>query len=887
MVHPLTSWGGLCVFLPCPRPLLTNIRPILHRVLEKLQATKDVENIIAMIPPSTGKKKKARRVFGNILNHDSNNSLSYTPSPPREDAGDDDDGDDSQSAMPSKTKLQARVISNLFSIAETASAKTMAATSSGTGKSRRTSENSHYSGATTRSESSTVSRSQQSTVVVQPFSKLKIGESLDENVDGGKDDNLKSSSGSSNNLSNSSLPVPDNIRLLGRYSEESKLSMEIFDAESSNQTSATHRTGDSIDRSDNNNSRHNARRTRGSLSSVDSDLTDTKLPQTKPKAPRKLESSVNQALNAAKRAREKAILEKAQAVAMIRGQLKEEKDEALEFQLECEKMRREQLHIQTHLSSQFSRARAQRQQKLQQAKREAIVKESTFKSEVAREQQQKLKEQEEQRRRQSMVVRAKIRENNRQGKEKLQLMKIEEEQAILEERLYTSKARQEYQRNQAEKARKSFLFRAGDAKRIRELHSAMESQQKQEECKRIQLKHEAERDVDSYKAKLAEERRQSLVFRNAQAATQRKNQQEQLSHQQQAEHESYELKRAAELDVVNHKRQINEERRKSLAFRNQQGSHQRQLLEEQHAQQQASEQESLRLKFEAEKDAEAYRRNEALLRRKSLAQRNLAAREIRTKLSQQETERQQKEHESLELKLAGEKDIEAYKRKLEELRRQSLEFRTQQARQQREQEEIRQGLAKEQAHKSYELKWEGERDTQAYQHQLEEERRLSLQERNVKAIQQRQLTEEQKSKELQAEQQSFQLKRAADKDVEKYREQTEQERRESLAFRNQEKVRHAKVMEELNSLAKEEQAESYRLKWEGERDAKAYEAQLEEERRKSLYFRNQEARRHKNIADQARQDELLAISQDEALRAASMSLMFLLVLPCFSLDCAN
>ena len=74
------------------------------------------------------------------------------------------------------------------------------------------------------------------------------------------------------------------------------------------------------------------------------------------------------------------------------------------------------------LSSQFARAKAQRNHQKRQVQREAIEKEFTFKADIAVEQRQKLKEMEDKRRRESIAIRTKIRANNRQGEEKLRLM---------------------------------------------------------------------------------------------------------------------------------------------------------------------------------------------------------------------------------------------------------------------------------------------------------------------------------------------------------------------------------------------------------------------------------------------------------------------------------
>ena len=754
---------------------------------------------------------------------DVNDSLRYTPSPTR----DADESDETQSLS---SQSEERVVTNLFSIRETESIS----------RRGRKSENSCSQKSTCRSETSTACRSQQSTVVVKPFSNI-IGDYDTDSVKG------------ISNTSNSSLRVPASIRLFSdKRSIDSKLSADNDTSTLASSKSIQNQCVSNRDRS--------------SLTSVQSEITiptTKRLHATDPKS----ERSVNPALNAARQARERALKKKANAAANIREQWKEEKDEALDFQEESEKLRREQLNLQTHLSSQFSRTKASRNQKLKQVKRETTDKESNFKSMVVREQQRKLKEQEDKRRRQSTAVRAKIRMNNRQGEEKLQLMKIEEEQAILEERQLSSKAHQQYKRERANSSRKSFLFRAGDARRIRELHNEMESQRKKEQHESFELMLNAARDADEYRSTLAEQRRQSLAFRNAEAAEQRKKEEDEMSKQKQAEQESYELKRAAESDVDKYKRQQEQERRASLEFRNREGHQQRRLMAEQNSNNLSEEQKSLRLKFDGEKDAEAYLRNQAELRRKSLQQRNLTARSVRKWQSQEESMQLQQEQKSLELKHAGEKDAEEYHRKMDEMRRQSLAQRNEEAARQRKVEEERQEKAAKSEHESYELKWNGERDAQSYQQHMEEERRKSLNNRNIEALNQRKQADERREAELQTEQENLQLKRAADKDVEEYREKTARQEREQLASRNQEKARHAKVMEELNSLAREQESASYELKWGGENDAKEYQAQLEEERRKSLQLRNEEWRHRRLVGDETRQQELAEIQKDEVLKA--------------------
>ena len=88
-----------------------------------------------------------------------------------------------------------------------------------------------------------------------------------------------------------------------------------------------------------------------------------------------------------------------------------------------------------------------------------------------------------------------------------------------------------------------------------------------------------------------------------------------------------------------------------------------------------------------------------------------------------------------------------------------------------------------------------------------------------------------------------------------------------MANRNKESARHAQVMEELRTIAKEEEAQSFMLKFNGENDAKAYVAKLAEERRKSLELRGVEARRRRQFEDEEHSKAVEAAFIEGALQS--------------------
>ena len=75
-------------------------------------------------------------------------------------------------------------------------------------------------------------------------------------------------------------------------------------------------------------------------------------------------------------------------------------------------------------------------------------------------------------------------------------------------------------------------------------------------------------------------------------------------------------------------------------------------------------------------------------------------------------------------------------------------------------------------------------------------------------------------------------------------------------------------MKELVSLAREQDHESLMLKWAGENDAKEYLAEEEELRRQSLAFRNLEGRRHRELDEEERVNEIIRRAENEELNAA-------------------
>ncbi|GAX10046.1 hypothetical protein FisN_25Lh103 [Fistulifera solaris] len=578
--------------------------------------------------------------------------------------------------------------------------------------------------------------------------------------------------------------------------------------------------------------------------------------------------SVNQSLRAAHVSKVANHVQVTSSIAQERQGWKANKADAKKVSQLAHKARLQAISLEKELSSHLSRDRAKRRQNERSKKLHQIEKETEFKSQSFRDQQQRLKEDKEHRHRKSMAARALLRANYRQGKRKLQLQRIEEEKAIFEERHEASAALRQFTQDNNEKRRKSFAFRNGDARRIRELHAQLEAQRLHDEHQSFELKRAGDKDAEAYKRKIEELRRESLASRNAEARKQREILKDMESENMMKEHKSYELKWAGEKDAEAYQTKLEEERRKSLAFRGDENRKQRQIMSESAENQARIEHESYELKWSGERDAEAYQRKQQEERRQSLEKRNAFAKKQREQIAAVATEALHHEHESYVLKWSGEKDAELYLENEKKKRRDSLVFRNNEGRRIREFDEKLYADMLASEHQSYSLKWDGERDAKAYELRLASERRESLQNRNSHSRKQRVLAAEMSSLEAKTAHASYELKWAAEKDAENYTKRMQQERRESLAFRNRERERHANVMAELRSIALEKEHESYALKWAGERDAKDYLTDLEQQRRQSLQLRGKQKMHEREIQNLLHDKELKQNREDEELRAA-------------------
>jgi len=462
-------------------------------------------------------------------------------------------------------------------------------------------------------------------------------------------------------------------------------------------------------------------------------------------------SSVNPVINGVRRSKEENIKEKMLSVAELREHRRLENEAAAAFNAETEKTRREVLELRKQLSERFRRAKLDREHKLRAEHLAKVESEIQFKSKVHVEHRRTLKEMEDARRRMSMNDRAKLRQNHREGKERMKLAAIEEDQALFEERHESSVAMRNTNSNNAEKRRRSFAFRNGDARRIRELYAQRQVEEKRIDHESYELKWAGDRDAEDYQKQMAQERRDSLAFRNAEGARIRDLETQMKSDALHDEHESYELKWAGDRDAEDYQKQMAQERRDSLAFRNN----------------------------------EAARHEAVMTELLSLAR--------------------EKEHESYILKWAGENDAKVYIAEQEELRRQSLAFRNAEGKRHRDLDaEDHANKVHEQA-MNEELNADCQQDVQNYRAECAARDRASLCLRGKEAFANRMRKEIDRQEMLNHDHDSHLLDTAAWQDVNEYVDECKRRKRLSLAFRAKEKRRHFEYAKQQATLAVQRQ----------------------------------------------------------------------------------
>ena len=153
-------------------------------------------------------------------------------------------------------------------------------------------------------------------------------------------------------------------------------------------------------------------------------------------------------------------------------------------------------------------------------------------------------------------------------------------------------------------------------------------------------------------------------------------------------------------------------------------------------------------------------------------------------------------------------------------------------------------------HESYKLKWAGDSNDEDYKKKIDKERRESFAFSNAEVKCQQDLQAEKDADDIQQVHEIYMLKWAGENDAISHRKNMAKERRERFAFRRKEGALHRSAMDEIKALAREKEHKYLMLKWAGEQDVKEYLAGLEQERQDSLAFRNAEGKCYRETEEE-------------------------------------
>ena len=183
------------------------------------------------------------------------------------------------------------------------------------------------------------------------------------------------------------------------------------------------------------------------------------------------------------------------------------------------------------------------------------------------------------------------------------------------------------------------------------------------------------------------------------------------------------------------------------------------------------------------------------------------------------------------MKRAGVNDNKDYTKKCEEQRRESFVFHNVEGARQRLETEENDANDLCENNDRYELKRKGESDTEEYKKNCEEQRRESFGFCNNEGRRQRLGKEENDAIDHCEKHDSY--------------DKREEQRRESFVFRNVEGARQRLETEENDANDLCEKNNRYELKWKSESDIEEYKKNCEEQRRESFVFCNNEGRRQR------------------------------------------
>lgn len=388
--------------------------------------------------------------------------------------------------------------------------------------------------------------------------------------------------------------------------------------------------------------------------------------------------------------------------------------------------------------------------------------------------------------------------------------KMERYSNLEKEYIFNSEAFKDHQQTLKEKRdrnrKMSIDARAKIRRNKREGEEVLQTMKLEEEQAMFEVRADLHRSRMECQKANAEKRRMSFQFRAGDASRIRDMRSVWKERDFHKKYLGYEMERAAAKDVCNYKEQIRKEEGDDYKERNRYAFECRNREKEQAYEAMIAEHESYELKWAGERDAEAYKKRMNEERRKSLAGRNKESARHAKAMEEIRSLAKEREAKSFMLKFEAERDAKAYLAKLAEQRRQSLQLRAKDARKIRQYEEEEHSKAIENALIEGALQSDCQKDVEKYKAECADRRRKSFQFRGKQGRLQRLEEEERRLEQIKKDQDNYVIERLAQKDVEEYYKDCKKSRRKSLALRAKEMREHAAWKDRKGQKQVEQQA---------------------------------------------------------------------------------
>lgn len=367
-------------------------------------------------------------------------------------------------------------------------------------------------------------------------------------------------------------------------------------------------------------------------------------------------------------------------------------------------------------------------------------------------------------------------ERKRAKEEERKQVEAEELAVKIEDRLHIKKVQEEDDRR---RRRQSMALRSTMRERQRVAEIAIADQKEEQERSLLESRRQDAQLVRAYKEKEREDRRESLSMRGAEA--QRQKQYTELHEQQRRDEEVdlLERRRAGWEDEQQYREDLKAARRASMAGRLDDWRRQKAEAEQERVEQLERDVESLELRREDWKIREAAKTQEQHEQREETANRLDQWRKEKMVEAAWKAEDVEREALERELRAAELEDVHNYQAKLQDERRQSLAFRLDKSRIDAEHKSSQEQLEKEIEAEEFRLKEQDREDVRAGKQAVIQSRRLSLEYRAQRSMEQKKQMESETEYKKQLDAQDRELSEEAWRDVKRYQEKCRNEARKT------------------------------------------------------------------------------------------------------------